>query len=264
MRIRMRKTVRRVMLLLVAFSTFVAGLSVFYFYAEAAGFLFKPNQPTPETTKTLSTRLAPPPVFPPPFTFSTPEYQAAQAQQQVVCERCIRDKEFGLVEYLDGEYANYVYLYSTTIPEEVEAMRAAPPAPNHGFVARILNDPNALIYVDGSYDAALFNSTPEAANLELDSLIEESPGGIVILERKSTRLGTRAATSYTAQYTDSSTGITMIEEAVVALRKDSPGEDTIGIIYSVKLRTPIYNQKKNRAAFEKILRSWREIEMGDD
>jgi len=58
MKISLRKTVSQVMLLLVAFSTFVAGLLVFDLYAEAAGFLFKPNHPTPETTKTLNARLA--------------------------------------------------------------------------------------------------------------------------------------------------------------------------------------------------------------
>lgn len=254
----------QVVLFLVAFSTFVAGLSAFYLYAGAAGFLFKPKQPTPETTTTLIAQPAPPPVSQPSFTFSTPEYQAGKAWQQVVCGNCIWDKDFGLCELLRGEYVNYIYRYSVKIPAELQARREAAPAPNHGFVARIPAALSALIYVDGSYDAAFFNSTEKAASQALNYLTEEYGESVVLLERKNTRLGERRAMRYMAQYTDSSTGVTMIEDTVVALRKESSDEDECGILYSVTLRTPISNQRENSATFEKILKSWRELELDDD
>lgn len=256
MRIVFRKTVRKVVLLLVAFSTFIVGLAAFYVYAEAAAFLFKPKRPTSETTQTLSTaRAAAPPVSQPAF-----EYRAENSWQPA-CEGCVQDKDFGLCELLDGEYINGEYLYMVTIPSEVQAMRAPAPAPNHGFVARILADYDSVIYVDGSYDASFLNSTGKAASQELNYLKEEFGESVVLLERKKARLGRRAALRYTAQYTDRSTGVTMIEDAVVMLKKDSSDEDEVGIIYSVKLRTPIYNHKDNYRVFEQILRSWREFEI---
>jgi hypothetical protein len=262
MRLRLRKTVRRVLLLFVAFSTFAVGLSAFYLYTEAAGFLFKPKQPTSETTTTLMTRPAPPPVSQRSFTFSTPEsYRAWKATQQAACRNCVEDKDFGLCELLDGEYVNDIYRYTLRIPPEVEAMRSPAPAPNHGFVARVLAGSNAVIYVDGSYDASFLNSTRKAASEELRYLREEYGESAVLLEWKNTRLGKRAAIRYRAQYTDTSTGVTMIEEAVIALRKDSSHEDEVGIIYSLTLRTPVFSHKENSAVFEKILKSWRELEM---
>ncbi|MBD0370143.1 MAG: hypothetical protein ICV60_04860 [Pyrinomonadaceae bacterium] len=258
MRIVFRKTVRKVVLLLVAFSTFIVGLTAFYFYAEAAAFLFMPKQPTPETT--LSAQAAAPPISQPPFTFSTPEYRAKNSWEPA-CENCVQDKDFGLCELLDGEYTNDEYLYAVTIPAEVQAMRAPAPAPNHGFVARILSDYNAVIYVDGSYDSAFLDSTTKAATAELNYLREEYGESVVLLERKSLRLGKRAALRYRAQYTDKSTGETMIEDAVVTLRKDNSYEDEVGIIYSIKLRSSIYTHKDDYRVFEQMLKNWRELEM---
>src|ERR1051325_262159 len=111
MGIRLRKTVRRLMLLLVSCSTFIVGSAAFYVYAKAAAFLFTPKQTTPETTQTLNYRTAAfAPVYKPGFTFSTPEYQAGKVSgkpQESVCDNCVQDKDFGLCEILDGEYFNY-------------------------------------------------------------------------------------------------------------------------------------------------------------
>ena len=265
MGIRWRKTVRRMMLLLVACSAFIVGSAAFHFYAKAAALLFTPKQTTPETTHTLMPRAAAfAPVYKPPFTFSTPEYQSGKVRQSG-CDNCIRDKDCGICEILEGEYVNNTYMYMVTIPEEVQAMDTPPPAPAHGFMARVLADHDALIYVDGSYDAAFLNSAERGASEAISYLKEEYGQSVVVLERKRSALpGKRPAIRYKAQYTDNSTGVTMIEEAVVALRKDSSDEEEFGIIYTVTLRTPAYSQKQNHALFEKILKSWRELETDED
>jgi hypothetical protein len=89
MRIRLRKTVRRMLLLFIACSTFIVGLTAFYFYAEAATFLFKPKQPTPETTQSLTPEAATPPVFPSaPLIASTTQYRTTNSDEPV-CANCI-------------------------------------------------------------------------------------------------------------------------------------------------------------------------------
>jgi hypothetical protein len=263
MSIRLRKTVRLLLLLLIACSTFMVGSAAFHFYAAASAFLFTPKQTTPETTQTLMTRAAPPPIYQPAFTFSMSEYEPVKFRQPV-CDNCVQDKDCGLCMLLSGEYVNHSYMYSLKIPAEVQAMETPPPAPAHGFMARVLADQEALIYVDGSYDSAFLNSTDKAVSEEINYLKEDYGESVVVLERESARLGKRPATRYRVQYTNNSTGLTMIAEGIIALRKYSLDEDELGIIYTATLRTPIYSQKQSHELFEKILKSWRELETDDD
>jgi hypothetical protein len=264
MRTGLRRIARVVTLLFLACLAFVVGLSTFYVYAETAAFLFKPKQPT-ETTQSLTPQAATLPTF--QFAYA-PAFPTPQPQQpdyssnNYPCENCTEDEDFGLCEVISGQYINDNYGYMLTIPDEIRAMQSPPPAPNHGFVARIKSDPQATIYVDGSYDTGTANTLSKATDREINYLSAEHGAGFVLLKRRLTRLGKRTAARFTVQYTDVSTGVTMIEDTVIALKIDSPAEDAIGIVYTLTLRTPIFGYEANRQTFEKILKRWTELDVG--
>ncbi len=265
MKIARRKAVRLVMLFVVALSTFIMGVSAFNFYAGAVAVLFQPNQSVLETTQILTSQAAAPFIVefaptPVPPQMSTMQSQTADTEQES-CDNCIQDKDFGLCELVSGEYINYQYGYSLKIPEEMQAMQSPPPAPNHGFVARLRVDADAVIYVDGSYNSTELNSLDEAADENIKYLKEEHGESVVLLKRYAMRLGKSTAIRYVAQFTDSQTGATMIEDEVVSLRKYSSDDDEFGIIYSVSLRSPIYSYEASKPTFEKVLKRWRELEL---
>jgi hypothetical protein len=257
MKIVLRKTVRRMVMLLVAISTFIVGFLAFYFYAEAASFLFKSKQSTPETTPTLTTQMAAPSILPRSFAFSTPEYQAASSEQPA-CPNCIQDELCGLCEPLTGEYENYDYSFALTIPGELLAMKAPAPAKDYGFIARLSSDSQATIEVEGSANEVSWGSLNEAANAHIDYL-KASAKDVTVLKRNPARLGKRPAIRYVVQYTNISTGLLMIEDKTIAIRKDVE-EKQYWVIYAVSLETPALRYSGNIAALEKVLRLWKETE----
>lgn len=262
MRIRLRRITRFVMPLFFACSTFVAGVSTFYFYAEAAAFLFKPKKSTPKTTQSLTTQVAAPPVLPPsppPVASATP--YTAPYYSNPVCENCIEDDICGLCEPLAGDYMNYSYNYTLTIPGDLRALKAPEPAHDHGFIARLSADPEAIIEVEGVYNEGAWKSLNEAVNAHIEYL-RASAKDISVLKRGSARLGKRPAMRYVIQYTSISTGLLMIEDKTIALRKDVPRAKESWIIYGISLRTPAPRYEKNVAALEKVLKRWKEIESG--
>lgn len=264
MTIRFGKTVRRMMMLFIAFSTFVVGVAAFYLCADAAAFLFQPKQPTPETTQSLTSQATTPLVLEttPMQPYVKDVWSPADIPED--CENCIHDEMFGLSVPINGEYINDNYRYMLKIPEEIQALKSPPPAPNHGFAARLLADDKAFIYVDGSYDAAFLNSTSKATEQAINYLRERYGASVVVLKWRGMRLGKSPAIRYLAQYTDNSTGVTMVEDAIVSLRTFSVHEDRLGIIYSITLQTPIYSYQANKAVLEKILKRWRELELEID
>ena len=244
-------------MLFVAFFTFIVGLTAFYFYAEAASFLFTPKQPTPETTQTLSTQLAATPVLQPSFTVSTPEYQTTNSGQSS-CTNCIQDDLCGLCEPLTGEYENYAYNSAITIPGELLAMRAPSPANDYGFIARLRSDSQATIEVEGNFNDEGWNSLNEAVNAHIEYL-KASANDVVVLKRNAARLGKRAAIRYVVQYTSVSTGLSMIEDKTIALRKDST-EKEYWAVYAISLRTNASRYEANIATLEKVLKRWKETQ----
>jgi hypothetical protein len=265
MRIGLRKTVHRVMPLVVALAAFIVGVCAFYFYAAAAAFLFQPHQSTPETIQTLTTRAAAPPVFmlappaPPPPT--TPSPTRTTYQSQPVCENCIQDESCGLCERVTGEYMNSAYDYTLTIPDELRALRAPAEAKDYGFVARLAADPEALIEVEGTFNEELWKSVNEAVNAHIEYL-KSSATDVVVRKRGVARLGKRGAVRYVVQYTNISTGVSMIEDKVIALRKDGEEAKEWWKVYAVSLQTPASRYERNIAALEKVLGRWREMVSG--
>lgn len=248
------------MMLLIACSTFLVGVTAFYFHAEAAAFLFKPKQSIPETTQSLTPKAAAPLVF----EFSPPT-SAAQNQKpgnsQPVCANCVQDDACGLCESVTGEYTNYDYAYMLTIPDELRALKAPAPASDYGFVARLQTDSKALIEVEGTYNDDSWNSLNEAVNAHIEYL-KASATDVVVLKRASARLGKRSAIRYIVQYTSIATGTAMIEDKTIAIRKDCAEKKEGWTIYAVSLQTPASSYDASRAVLEKILKRWRETQTG--
>lgn len=250
------------MMLLIGCSTFLVGVTAFYFNAEAAAFLFKPKQSTPEKTQSLKPVAATPPVFEfaPPTASSTAQYQAPN-NSKPVCAGCVQDDECGLCETVVGEYTNYDYAYMFTVPDELRALKAPAPASDYGFVARLQTDPQAIIEVEGTYNEDSWKSLNEAVNAHIEYL-KTSATDVVVLKRASARLGKRSAIRYIVQYTSIATGSAMIEDKTIAIRKDYADMKEGWTIYAVRLQTPASSYDASRGALEKILKRWREIPSG--
>lgn len=255
MGIRFGKTVSRLILLLLAFSTFVVGLTAFYFYAEAAAFLFKPKQPTPETTQKLtSTWDAAPPVSLPSPTFS----EQTTDTSQPACKNCVQDDICGLCEPVTGEYENYTYNYAMTIPDELRALKPPSPALEYGFIAGLPSEPGATIEVEGKFNDDNWNSLNEAVNAHIEYL-KAGAKDVTVLKRVAARLGKRSAIRYVVRYASLSTGVYMIEDKTIALRKENRPR-AYWAIYSVSMRTPETRYERHIDTLERVLKRWKETE----
>ena len=261
MKIRARKSFLLATRLAVAAVAFTVGISAVYFYAEAAAFLFKPTLSTSETTTLLSTRAASPPSFQfAPAATSTITFQAAD-QWKADCPNFIDDDVCGFCEQLTGEYMNERYAYTLTIPDELLALKAASPAMDHGFIARLPTGGDALLEVEATANEESWGSLNEAINAHM-AYLRGSASNLEVLKRDAARLGKRAAIRYVVRYTSIATGETMIEDKTVALRKGYAENKVDWMIYAVSLQTPAARYDGNRSALEKILKRWREMDIG--
>jgi hypothetical protein len=169
-----------------------------------------------------------------------------------------QDDLCGLCEPLTGEYENYSYRYALTIPGQLLAMKAPAPANDYGFAARLWSDSQATIEVEGNVNNAAWNSLNEAVNAHIEYL-KAGAKDVVVLKRNVARLGKRSAIRYVIQYTSISTGLSMIEDKTIALRKDEV-EKEYWTVYAVSLRTHATRYELNISVLEKVLRRWKELE----
>ena len=259
MRIRARKSFRLVTRLVVAVVTFTVGISAVYFYAEAAAFLFQPTQSTSETTTLLSTQSAAPPSFQFAPAIASTGVSQAVTQEETGCQNCVKDEVCGLCEQLTGDYTNHLYSYMLTIPDELQALRTPAPAFDHGFIARLRADPDALLEVEATYNPDLWDTLNEAVNAHI-AYLRGGAQDLEVLKRDSARLGKRAAIRYVVRYTSMATGETMIEDKTLALKKEETDDRLYWTVYAVSLKTPAARYDSNRSALEKLLKRWRELE----
>ena len=253
---RIRKTARRTVLLLLAFFTFIVGIAAFYVYAEAAAFLFQPKQSAVETTQLLTPKAAAPPTFSSATVASAPQSWTPDD----TCDNCVQDEECGWCEPVTGQYENYQYAYVLTVPDELRALKPPKPASDDGFIARLESDQESIIEVEGNYNDAEWRSLNEAVNAHIEYLKAGSKE-VVVLKRNPARLGKRNGIRFVVQYTSIATGLSMIEDKTIALKKDETEDNKQWwTIYAVSLRTPASRYERNINALEKVLRRWKEME----
>jgi hypothetical protein len=164
----------------------------------------------------------------------------------VARQQAVRDITF------KGRYINHEYGYSVLIPNELVGFAASPPAPQHGFGIILSHQPKAEIWVDGTYNAALWTSLDAAATSHLNRL--GSKGKIEVLKKASIRLQGLKTISMTIRSIDRESGIPVREEFLTAIREHK-GE--VGIVYEISLTTAESRYRNDMTVYKKLIAGWR-------
>ena len=164
---------------------------------------------------------------------------------------------------LEGRYSNFDYAYSALVPKGMIALlNGTPPTPNHGFgidltspqsISWIRNkqEPEAMLWVDGSYDSAEYGSPRVVIRNELKWLSEKH-NRVRLMTKSPTPLGSLRGLRFVIAYEDS--GRQMIEDTIVAFRSQlGEGSD---IIYTIGLTTPASRYDEYKGRLVDIQQSW--------
>lgn len=147
-----------------------------------------------------------------------------------------------------GRYVNEVYGYSVEIPEGLVGVGAAPPAPNHGVSIVLSEEPEARIWIDGSYNSLFWSTLDEAAAAHVETAKRQA-SEVEVIGRSPTRLHNLTGTRITLRRK----GGAVIEDIVLALRKT---KDEVGIVYSLSLSTPESRYTQDKEVFDRVVQSW--------
>jgi hypothetical protein len=168
--------------------------------------------------------------------------------------KVIQEEEGLYCEIKSGEYVNDNYGFRVVVPEGLRGLTDVPPHPHHGFFIRLAQKNEARIWINATYNAAVYETLDEAVISELKASESIFPD-FEVRQRKPTRLQDIPAARLLAQYRDKDSGIDMISEQIIALKK--AGEEDLGIIYRLALETPPSRYKTDRKIFRQIINSWR-------
>jgi len=152
-------------------------------------------------------------------------------------------------------YINYDYGYSVVLPKPLVGLRSRSPFPNHGFVINLSEHPQARITVDGSYNAAEWNSFREALNDHLDQFKRDSSGEVAILMQRPAALGGLKAIHFSLRSAASESNEPMIRDVILAFRKEPGGG--VGIVYEIALTTPALRYQKDKRSAAQLIKSFR-------
>lgn len=159
-----------------------------------------------------------------------------------------------------GPYSNYEYGYSITIPEGVIGVSNPSPYPQHGFSIPLSNQPEAQIWVDGSFNAAMYTSLPEATENYLKYLRDESEE-VEVLIRESVKLHKLNAMRVVAKYKNKAISTTMIQDLVIAIRQNANADEP-EVIYTLRLRTPESRYATDKDILDMLISTWRTTSLG--
>lgn len=151
-------------------------------------------------------------------------------------------------------YSNYDYAYSVRIPRGLTAFQSRPPFPNHGFVIKLSDHPEAELAVSASYNAAEWSSFDDAVNAHLRYFKDEGGGEVGVISRAPAVLGGFKAIRFTMKPKTPAVSDPQVREVLLALREEPGG---VGIVYEVVLTTPSSRYAKDRQLLTELQRSWR-------
>lgn len=155
--------------------------------------------------------------------------------------------------YVNGHYVNERYGYSVDIPPGDVGLSDRPPAPNHGFVVQLSNDPERLIVIDGSYNAPGLVSLDAFARFKLDSLKQRGATDCETLLIEATFLGDKIpALHLRVAYTISGEG--MLYDGFLAIRKEHHKDQ---VLYEVGLSTPEADYSVDKTSLGDLVAGWR-------
>ena len=161
-------------------------------------------------------------------------------------------------DFIEGRYANFNYAYSVLVPKGMVGATSPAPLPQHGFGINLLNPssgslsekagwPKAYLWVDGSYNALMWNSFQDVIDENLRWAKEKYPR-VRLIRRDTTHLGRLPAVRFVMAYGDA--GEEMIEDQIISIRHQSD------IIYSINLCTPLSRYDVDKLRVVEMQRTW--------
>lgn len=155
--------------------------------------------------------------------------------------------------YHRGMYRNHIYGYSLAVPSGLVGITDPAPAPQHGIMIPLSDDSKEQIWIDGSYNAALWSTTEDAMNEHIDWLRKEADG-VIQSSRQKIRLGRFIAIRDVTHYDDRATGEAMVQDLTLAMR-NAKGEGEI--LYTIGLRTRKLDYEKHKPILNDVIKGWR-------
>lgn len=154
----------------------------------------------------------------------------------------------------EGQYTNRQYGYSVTVPDGFKAYRDPAPAPQHGVAIPL--DGTGYVWVDGSYNAPVFNSVEQFRTYTLD-MIKKHGEGLEIVRSSLDKLAGMTTARILVQYRNRESGTTVMEEQLLAIRPDGQAIYTIGLISTE------HKYKQHTAVLARLLKTWKLIPMSE-
>lgn len=151
-----------------------------------------------------------------------------------------------------GQYTNYEYGYTVSIPKGFVGISDPSPQPQHGFGITLSKQPKAEILVGGTYNAAEYESLDEAVDADLDWL-KKQVTELEVLKRAPTTLGNLQAMQLMVRYKSPASGETMMRDLITAIRNRK--EET-GIVYEIGLTTPEARHDEDSKVFDQVVKTW--------
>lgn len=159
-----------------------------------------------------------------------------------------------------GLFSNAEYGYAVTIPKGLIGVSPPSPYPQHGFRIPLLDQPEAQIWVDGSYNAAMYTSLSEAAETDFTHLRDDSDE-VEVSVRESMKLQNVDALRVIAKYKNKFAGVRMIQDLVIAIRRNAV-PDGPDVIYTIRLRTPESRYFADKDILNSLISTWRLTPLG--
>lgn len=134
------------------------------------------------------------------------------------------------IRVFEGLYQNWFYFFKAVVPPGYQGRKAAPPAPQHGFVISIAGD-REVVDVSAYYDAVPYETNAAAVSQQIRWLTATcSPAGTV--QPKPARLSGYSALEYGFDCRESQQ--TERRQGVVAIITPEP--DKAGILFTIDMK----------------------------
>lgn len=160
--------------------------------------------------------------------------------------------EESIYTYERGLYSNYNFAYSVRIPKGLIGYRSPAPMPNHGFGIDLSQKEDSHVWVEANYNAGFWESFDDAIKFDLDVMNDKEISDLKLAQRTVTRLSGLRAVRYVIHYKRS--GIPMIQETVLAFRKEN---EDVEFVYTIGLVTLASRYSKDRKVVDELQKTFR-------
>jgi len=152
------------------------------------------------------------------------------------------------------KYVNFEYGFSVIIPKG--RVRTSPPTPwpQHGVKIQLTKDGDSFLLANADFSASDYSSLREVVDSDIKEA-ETSRSNLMVLGRRSERLGSLRAMLVILKYRDSKSGLTIVEVRVIGIRRHRNPEESV--LYTLRLLTRQDRYHHDRRIFDQVLKSWR-------